>query len=138
MAFKNVLQPGFAFDDSTQHRATTRVIPPQPKPAVAPIRRTSPDPAGWAIDEIPHLNGESRIILNCETTGLKWWAGDLPIGWAYWLPTSGRRGYLGMRHAGGNHPVERVHDFLRDLRNIHIDNHNMRFDLHMSRVDGVD
>lgn len=136
MAFKNILQPDlFASNDDPIVRPER---PRPPTPPAVPTRRELPNPAGWARPEIPHLNGERRIILNCETTGLKWWADDLPIGWAYLLPESGRSGYLGVRHAGGNLPIEQVHAFLRDLRNLHIDNHNTRFDLHMSRVDDVD
>jgi hypothetical protein len=87
----------------------------------------------------PCLNGEKRIILNAETTGLEVVGGDLPIGWSYILPESGRRGYLPMRHKrGANLPVEQVHDWLRRLRGMHVDNINTKFDLHMSRADDVD
>ena len=95
-------------------------------------------PHAWAPDPIPTLNGERRIILNCETNGFQWWRDHRPIGWAYWLPESGRHGYLPIRHVEGNLPVERVHDFLRDVRGMHVENHNTRFDLHQSREDGVD
>lgn len=101
--------------------------------------RKFPAPDGWRPDTIPELNGEKHIVLNAETTGLKWWDGDRPVGWSFWLPGSGRHGYLPMRHeGGGNHPVEQVHRFLGDLRGMHIDNTNTKFDIHMSREDGVD
>ena len=96
-------------------------------------------PEDWTQSEIPTLNGESRIVLNAETQGVQWWGGDKPIGWAYWFPESGRHGYLGMRHeGGGNHPVERVHEFLRDVRGVQVCNANTKFDIHMAREDGVD
>ncbi len=96
-------------------------------------------PDGWAPDPIPELRGESRIILNAETTGLKWWAGDRPAGWSYYLPESGRFGYLPVRHTDcENHPVERVREFFRrELPGKVIDNFNTKFDAHHSREDGV-
>lgn len=118
--------------------------------APSPVRRAAPvpvppvlsyPPAGpdWAPDPIPELRGEKRIILNAETNGLKWWHDSRPIGWSYVLPESGRRGYLPMRHVGGdNHSVEQVHAFMRDVRGMHVENANTKFDLHMSRADGVD
>lgn len=95
----------------------------------------SPD---YRPDPIPELCGEKRIVLNAETTGLGWSSGDRPIGWAYSLPESGRRGYLPIRHAGGNLPIEQVHGFLRSINGMHVENANLKFDLHMSREDGVD
>ena len=80
---------------------------------------------------IPELNGEKLIILNCETTGLKWWEDDRPIGWAYCLPASNRCGYLPATS------IE-VRQWLRDLRSVHVENINTKFDLHMARADGID
>lgn len=134
MAFRNVLQPRL-FDDADV--TPTRVVVPVRPELVIPER--SVDPPDWRPDEIPSLNGERRIILNAETNGLKWWAGDVPIGWSFWLPESGRHGYLPMRHAGGgNLPVHQVHAFLGDVRDMLVENTNLKFDLHMSRIDGVD
>lgn len=100
--------------------------------------RSLPHPEFW-LTAPPELRGETRIILNCETTGLKWWAEDRPIGWAYVLPESGRSGYLPVRHeTGENLPVEQVRAWLGDLRDLHIENTNTRFDLHMARADGAD
>lgn len=88
---------------------------------------------------IPELHGETEVILNAETTGLRWWATDRPIGWAYCLPRSGRQGYLPVRHASGeNLPLERVRAWLRSLHNVCVTNVNTKFDLHMTRVDDVD
>lgn len=98
-----------------------------------------PIPSDWARPEIPELNGEKRIILNAETTGLKWWDGDKPVGWSYCLPKSGRFGYLPIRHRpGDNLPIEQVHAFLGDLKHVHVENINTKFDLHMAREDGTD
>jgi Mesyanzhinovviridae DNA polymerase len=103
-------------------------------------RSDVPRPDGWRPDAPPELNGEPRIILNAETTGLKWWAGDRPTGWSYYLPESGRFGYLPVRHqVGENLPLERVHDWMRqELPGKVIDNINTKFDGHHSREDGVD
>lgn len=102
------------------------------------LARIAP-PNGWTPDAPPELRGETRIVLNAETTGLDWWDTARPIGWSYWLPASGRRGYLPMRHRpGGNLAPEQVHDWLRSLRGLHIENANTKFDLHQTRADGVD
>ena len=89
---------------------------------------------------LPNLRGEHRIIINAETTGLRWWEDDRPIGWAWRLPESNRMGYVPIRHSvGDNVPVEQVHEWLRrEVRDIHVENANTKFDLHMARVDGVD
>lgn len=100
--------------------------------------RTRNPPEHYATPVIPELRGETRIVLNCETTGLKWWSTDRPIGWAYSLPESGRSGYLPIRHSGGNLPIEQVHAWLDSLRGLRVENTNTRFDLHMARVDGID
>lgn len=97
-------------------------------------------PDGWRPDSPPELRGEPRIILNAETQGLKWWAGDRPVGWSYYLPESGRTGYLPVRHeASENLPLERVQRWMRaELPGKIIDNINTKFDGHHSREDGVD
>ena len=125
MAFQNVLQGRLGFD------APARARQPQPVPKQA---KSDSDP----LPPPPEFRGERRIILNAETTGLKWWAGDVPAGWSYYLPESGKYGYLPIRHDGGNLPIEQVHAWLRDIRGMHVENTNTRFDLHMSREDGVD
>lgn len=79
----------------------------------------------------PPLNGETYVILNAETSGLAWWDGDRPIGWSYLLPASGRKGYI---PAG-----DKCRQWMRcELKGVHIDNINTKFDLHQSRADGVD
>jgi DNA polymerase I-like protein with 3'-5' exonuclease and polymerase domains len=93
----------------------------------------------WRPDPPPELRGERRIVLNAETNGLEWYDRDRPIGWSYYLPESGRKGYLPMRHeGGGNLDPQQVHDWLRSLKHIEVDNTNTKFDLHMARADGTD
>lgn len=97
-------------------------------------------PDGWRPDAPPELQGERTIRLDFETTGLQWWAGDRPVGVAYFLPTSGRKGYLPFGHQGGGNLDESVVSewARRELRGVHIDNANTKFDVHMSRAWGVD
>lgn len=103
------------------------------------LARVPPPVDGWRPEPLPTLNGETRIILNCESTGLKWWDGDVPIGWAWLLPASGRMGYAPIRHhVGFNYNINEVRAWLHSLRGCHIENQNIKFDLHMARVDGVD
>lgn len=84
--------------------------------------------------------GEKRIYLDAETTGLQWWNGDRPVGWSYTLPESGRKGYLPFGHQGGGNLDEAaVKEWMRrELRGVHIDNINTKFDLHVAREWGVD
>lgn len=97
-------------------------------------------PAGWVPSAPPELQGERVIRLDFETSGLKWWEQDRPVGAAYWLPQSGRHGYLPFGHAGGGNLDESAVKrwAQRELRGVHIDNANIKFDLHMSRAWGVD
>lgn len=80
----------------------------QPLPAQAPARpvimfmgEPSPEISTWKASEPPSLDGIKELCLDTETTGLRWFAEDLPIGISYRLP-DGRKGYLPWGHAGGN------------------------------------
>lgn len=129
------------FDDPVEQPTVTRATMQRDFAAMLKSKRLAalPRPDNFQPAPPPELNGEKRIILNAETTGLKWWVDDRPVGWSYWLPESGRHGYLPMRHkGGGNLDPEVVHRFLASLKGVHVDNINTKFDLHMSRVDGVD
>lgn len=101
----------------------------------------APRPVTWGNDPAwPNLQGERRIILNAETKGVRWWADDEPIGFSWLLPQSGRMGYAAFGHVAGNNTTpEQSRTFLeRELRGIHIDNANTKFDLHTTRRWGVD
>src|SRR4051812_41321378 len=102
--------------------------------------RTSRAPSGWQPDAPPELLGEKKICLDAETDGLEWWNGSRPVGWAFLLPESGRRGYLPFAHKGGGNLDEAIvkewaH---RELRGVHVENVNTKFDMHISRAWGVD
>jgi len=112
--------------------------PKRTKVEVAPVIPTAP--SGWTPDEIPNLDGVDEVAFDFETTGLRWWAGDRPVG----VGVAWRNGdrvesrYLPFAHAGGNLPEERVKEFVASLKGKRLAAHNAKFDLHMARAWGVD
>lgn len=95
--------------------------------------------ADWRAPEPPCLDGMDEVFLDLETTGLRWWAGDLPIGAGIWTP-DGQKRYLPWGHRGGQNldeaTVKRWAE--RELRGKRIVNIRTKFDLHMFRAWGVD
>jgi DNA polymerase I-like protein with 3'-5' exonuclease and polymerase domains len=93
----------------------------------------------WRPPEPPSLDGIDEIELDCETTGLRWWEGDSPIGVALRIP-NGQTFYLPWGHKPGGNIDEAVMRrwFEREVRNKHITNLNTRFDVHMLYAWGVD
>jgi DNA polymerase-1 len=92
----------------------------------------------WEPPQPPCLDGVDEIALDCETDGLKWWGGNLPVGIAVGTP-DGRRWYLPWRHAGGNLDEDTVKRWARtELKGKRIVNLNTRFDTHMMYQWGVD
>lgn len=83
--------------------------------------------------------GITKVYLNFETNGLKWFDGNRPIGCGIGLP-DGRRCYLPWAHlAGGNLDEATAKRWAqRELRDVKIININTRFDVHMGREWGVD
>lgn len=102
-----------------------------------PLRHT-PMPPGYRPDEPPCLDGIDEVYLDLETEGLDWAGTDRPCGWA--LTAGDRSYYLPTRHkGGGNLCIETVRRWGQtELRNKRIINQYLKFDGHMSRVDGVD
>jgi DNA polymerase-1 len=98
-------------------------------------------PEDYAPDPPPELLGERRICLDAETDGLQWWNGSRPVGWAWLLPASGRKGYLSFGHKGGGNSCDEA-TALRwarhELKGVHVDNINTKFDMHISREWGAD
>lgn len=92
----------------------------------------------WRPEAPPELSGVNDVIVNFETSGLRWWAGDRPI--AVSIYAKGRSWYLPFRHRGaGNLDEEVVKRWARtELRGKTITNINTRFDNHMAYVWGVD
>jgi DNA polymerase I-like protein with 3'-5' exonuclease and polymerase domains len=105
----------------------------------------APRPDGWTPTPLPVLNGETHICGDFETgcepgkDARCWWDGAFPVGLAWYLPQSGRRGYTGVRHTEGNatDPATLVR-WLNDLRGMHWDNAQTKFDMHISRANGAD
>ena len=90
----------------------------------------------WRPEPPPSLDGEKEIVVNFETTGLRWFDGDKPLSVAVYA--KGRSWYLPFGHAGsGNLPEEQVYRFCQnEFKGKHIRNINTRFDIHMARVWG--
>jgi len=94
-------------------------------------------PAGFQPDALPEHLGDGAHGFDTETTGLRWWEGDRPIGLSITTPTGPV--YLPWGHASGNLPEERVKEWARrELAGRHLVGHNIRFDIHMMREWGVD
>lgn len=92
----------------------------------------------WQLPELPELSRFDEVIIDLETTGLRWWDDDRMIGAAIWTP-DGQRRYLPIRHKlGPNHAPEKFFDWCRhELRGKRVVNIRTKFDLHMFRADGI-
>jgi DNA polymerase-1 len=92
----------------------------------------------WTPRDPPSLAGVSRVALDLETTGLRWWEGDRPIGIA--ITTERGTQYLPFGHRGGGNLDEAVVKrwAARELRGKHLIGLNVRFDLHFMREWGID
>lgn len=101
-----------------------------------------PRPEDWRPDEPPSLVGIDEVAVDFETTGLRWWERDRPVGVAVgWL--AGNRyenRYLPWAHEGGGNLDEaRVREwFSTELRGKKVINLNTKFDAHMGRAWGLD
>ncbi len=93
----------------------------------------------WQPPDLPQLDAFDEVIIDLETTGLRWWAGDRIIGAGIWTP-DGRTRYLPIRHKmGPNIPEEQFFEWCRrELRGKRIVNIRTKFDWHMFRMDGID
>jgi DNA polymerase I-like protein with 3'-5' exonuclease and polymerase domains len=95
-------------------------------------------------DAFPDLTGIRELGFDTETTGLRWWGVERPVGLsiAWRDPVTGelRSRYLPWAHqAGGNHPPGTVSRWVRDqLRNKRLIGLNIKFDINMMRALGVD
>lgn len=95
--------------------------------------------ADYRPDSPPELTGATEVILDCETTGLRAYAGDRPVGIAVKVPGSCSH-YLPFAHRGGQNLDEATVTrwAQRELRGKRILNLNTRFDVNMLRGWGVD
>lgn len=96
----------------------------------------------WTPSAPPILDGIDEIALDVESTGLKWWRGDRPVG----LAVGFKRGheyvtqYLPFAHRGGGNLDENVvKRWAREqLRGKRLKNLNSKFDNHMMHEWGID
>ncbi len=102
------------------------------------VRSVAAKETNWTPEAPPCLDGIDEIELDFETTGVRWWDGDLPIGAG--VSFGGRTQYLPWGHrGGGNLPEATVKEwFRREVRGKHITNLNTRFEIHMAREWGID
>jgi DNA polymerase-1 len=95
----------------------------------------------WTPSPPPSLDGTKEIAIDFETTGLRWWRGDRPIGMALGYVQDGKiiTQYLPWGHRGGNLSEETVKRWAkRELRGKYIKNLHSRFDNHMAYTWGLD
>lgn len=106
------------------------------RPAYLPL---SSPVEGYEPPTPPDLSAYDTVFLDTETTGVDWARGDRPVGIAVGAP-DGKRWYLPFGHrAGGNLDEELVRRWtVSELRGKRIVGLNLKFDLHMLRVWGVD
>lgn len=92
----------------------------------------------WRPEAPPVLDGIRDIELDCESDGLRWWAGSKPIGFS--VRYGDRSQYLPFGHRGGGNLDEAVVKrwAQRELRGKRITNINTRFDVHMLHAWGID
>ncbi len=95
--------------------------------------------ADWRPPELPDLDAFDEIIVDLETDGLRWWAGDRMIGAGMWTP-DGQTRYFPLRHNVGPNidPAVFFEWVRRAWRGKRITNIRTKFDLHMFRADGLD
>ncbi len=96
----------------------------------------------WQPSEPPSLASIDEIVMDVETTGLKWWGKDEAVGIAIGYKRDNQyvTQYLPWGHrGGGNLPKENVMRWLRhEVRGKKIKNLNSRFDNHMIYKEGID
>lgn len=107
--------------------------------APLPLMTESRPPEGWHPDEPPCLDGVQTLRMDFETDGVAWWKGRAnPCGVSlYW---DGGHRYLPFAHKGGGNLDEKVVKRWaeRELRHKRIVNLNTKFEMHVSRLWGVD
>jgi DNA polymerase I-like protein with 3'-5' exonuclease and polymerase domains len=120
------------------------VEPAPPEPAVGQsvvefLTRHLEAPSTYKQDEFPNLSGVNDVIVNVETTGLRWWESDVLISATIGSIDGKHQWFLPCGFAEGNLPREKVIEFLkRELPDKNITNANTKFDVQMLRKDGVD
>jgi DNA polymerase-1 len=113
---------------------------PGPEQIGSLLSQCSPD-TGWRAPEaLPYLDSRfKRVGFDIESDGVEWYGRSLPVGYSLALE-DGRRFYLPVRHrGGGNLDLGLVKRYCNaELRGKTLVTTGGKFDLQMSRKDGID
>lgn len=93
----------------------------------------------WQPVMPPPLRDVKKVYFNFETSGLKWWEKDRPIGGALVLP-DGTSYYMPWGHrTGGNLDEDTCRRYVQtEFKGVQIVNANVKFEVHHGREWGVD
>jgi DNA polymerase-1 len=97
--------------------------------------------ADWTPDEFPNLAGVRDVAVDFETTGLRWFAGDKPVGVGIAWKDGDRykARYLPCGHRGGNHDPGAVQSWMRrELRDKRLYFFGGHFDVNVAYAWDVD
>lgn len=110
-----------------------------PKPLIE-FTGVSTPVINWTPDEPPSLDGIDNIVLNFATSGLDWAHGDRPAGVTISTMDRQLTRFLPFGFKGGGNLDEAVVKrwFKREVRNKHIKNSKMKFDMHHAWAWGCD
>ncbi len=116
---------------------------PRPEPAqtLAQFLGSEPPRAApnYVPDEPPLLDGISEVVLNFATSGLDWARGARPVGLTVGTLDGQLVRFLPFAFAGGNLDEQTIKRWAHEqLRGKKITNSKTKFDIHISRVWGVD
>ena len=120
--------------EALRHPATAFVGGPKPATRSDLFRREPDRP-----EAPPSLDGIREIELDFETTGTRWWAGDLPGGCGVRRP-DGSTQYIAWGHRGGGNTISEEAAkrwFEREVRDKRITNLSTGFEVQMARAWGV-
>ena len=121
--------------------ASDVTLTPAPSAPFVPAYVPSAESLTWTPREPPELGRQEELGFDTETSGLKWWGGDRPVGIS--IAYAGADGwvnqYLPFGHNGGNLDEAVVKRWAeRELRGKHLVGANIRYDIHMMREWGID
>lgn len=103
--------------------------------------RLEPRPAGWTPATLDDIELPDTVGFDTETTGLRWWDDDRPVGAgvSWWDGERVVSKYIAWGHRDGNVPEDNARRWLRDkLRGRRLVGLNLPFDAHQSREWGLD
>jgi DNA polymerase I-like protein with 3'-5' exonuclease and polymerase domains len=100
----------------------------------------------WQPRDPPRIAtaGVKAVFADFETTGLRWWAGDKPVGMGvYFLGPDGQwhADYVAWGHRGGGNTItegQAVDWLTTEFPGVHLTNANTRFEGHMAHQMGID